>query len=270
MAFADLVRPSPLLPARRTIRPARHRPLPRRSVSIIRCGIRKCRTSWSVSACCATTFAGTVRPTLPRAITASPTSDATRWRFSMGSAIDRVIWCGQSIGGMVGQWLAINAADRLSHLVLANTTPRMADPPAWKRDERRCFRAAWPPLWKRRCAGSSRRLSSSRTRRASRPHARPSSRRTPSDTPAAVPRSATSITRHAGTDSNADARDRRRRGRVHDVRRSRRGAAPRNPRAPRWSGWPPRTFRVSSCRARSRVPCSTGSSPRSADRSKPA
>lgn len=43
--------------------------------------------------------------------------------------IDRVIWCGQSIGGMVGQWLAINAADRLSHLILANTTPRVADPP---------------------------------------------------------------------------------------------------------------------------------------------
>jgi 3-oxoadipate enol-lactonase/4-carboxymuconolactone decarboxylase len=43
--------------------------------------------------------------------------------------IDRAIWCGQSIGGMVGQWLAINAPDRLSHLILANTTPRVADPP---------------------------------------------------------------------------------------------------------------------------------------------
>ena len=43
--------------------------------------------------------------------------------------IHRVIWCGQSIGGMVGQWLAINAPDRLSHLILANTTPRVADPP---------------------------------------------------------------------------------------------------------------------------------------------
>jgi 3-oxoadipate enol-lactonase/4-carboxymuconolactone decarboxylase len=42
--------------------------------------------------------------------------------------IDRVIWCGQSIGGMVGQWMAINAPDRLSHLILANTTPRVADP----------------------------------------------------------------------------------------------------------------------------------------------
>ena len=43
--------------------------------------------------------------------------------------IERAIWCGQSLGGMVGQWLAINAPARLSHLVLANTTPRVADPP---------------------------------------------------------------------------------------------------------------------------------------------
>lgn len=43
--------------------------------------------------------------------------------------VDRVVWCGQSIGGMVGQWLAVNAADRLSHLILVNTTPRVADPP---------------------------------------------------------------------------------------------------------------------------------------------
>jgi 3-oxoadipate enol-lactonase/4-carboxymuconolactone decarboxylase len=41
---------------------------------------------------------------------------------------DRVAWCGVSLGGMVGQWLAANAGDRLSHLVLANTSPRIADP----------------------------------------------------------------------------------------------------------------------------------------------
>jgi 3-oxoadipate enol-lactonase/4-carboxymuconolactone decarboxylase len=40
----------------------------------------------------------------------------------------RVAWCGLSLGGMVGQWLAIHAPDRLSHLVLANTSPRIADP----------------------------------------------------------------------------------------------------------------------------------------------
>jgi 3-oxoadipate enol-lactonase len=39
-----------------------------------------------------------------------------------------VAFCGLSIGGMIGQWIAVNAPERLTHLVLANTTPRMADP----------------------------------------------------------------------------------------------------------------------------------------------
>lgn len=33
-------------------------------------------------------------------------------------------FCGLSLGGMIGQWLGVNAADRLTHLVLANTSPR--------------------------------------------------------------------------------------------------------------------------------------------------
>ena len=40
-------------------------------------------------------------------------------------------WCGLSMGGAIGQWLAINSADRLSHLVLANTSPRFGDPANW-------------------------------------------------------------------------------------------------------------------------------------------
>ena len=43
--------------------------------------------------------------------------------------LDRVAWCGASLGGMVGQWLAAHAGDRLSDLILANTSPRIADPP---------------------------------------------------------------------------------------------------------------------------------------------
>jgi 3-oxoadipate enol-lactonase/4-carboxymuconolactone decarboxylase len=39
-------------------------------------------------------------------------------------------WCGLSIGGMIGQWLAIHAGHRLSALVLANSSPRIADPAA--------------------------------------------------------------------------------------------------------------------------------------------
>jgi 3-oxoadipate enol-lactonase/4-carboxymuconolactone decarboxylase len=42
--------------------------------------------------------------------------------------LDRVAWCGVSLGGMVGQWLAANPGNRLTHLVLANTSPRIADP----------------------------------------------------------------------------------------------------------------------------------------------
>jgi 3-oxoadipate enol-lactonase/4-carboxymuconolactone decarboxylase len=38
--------------------------------------------------------------------------------------------CGLSIGGMIAQWVAANAPDRLTHLILANTTARTADPPS--------------------------------------------------------------------------------------------------------------------------------------------
>ena len=38
--------------------------------------------------------------------------------------IDRFAFCGLSLGGMIGQWLGVHAADRVTHLVLANTSPR--------------------------------------------------------------------------------------------------------------------------------------------------
>jgi 3-oxoadipate enol-lactonase/4-carboxymuconolactone decarboxylase len=41
---------------------------------------------------------------------------------------NRFAYCGLSLGGMIGQWLGANAADRLEAVVLANTSPRMADP----------------------------------------------------------------------------------------------------------------------------------------------
>jgi 3-oxoadipate enol-lactonase/4-carboxymuconolactone decarboxylase len=37
-------------------------------------------------------------------------------------------FCGLSLGGMIGQWLAANVPDRLTHLVLANTSARLSDP----------------------------------------------------------------------------------------------------------------------------------------------
>ena len=43
---------------------------------------------------------------------------------------ERFAFCGLSIGGMIGQWLGVHAPERLTHLILANTSPRVADPPA--------------------------------------------------------------------------------------------------------------------------------------------
>ena len=39
-------------------------------------------------------------------------------------AVDRFAFCGLSLGGMIGQWLAAHAPDRVTGLVLANTSPR--------------------------------------------------------------------------------------------------------------------------------------------------
>jgi 3-oxoadipate enol-lactonase / 4-carboxymuconolactone decarboxylase len=38
--------------------------------------------------------------------------------------VDRFAFCGLSLGGMIGQWLAANAADRVDAVVLANTSAR--------------------------------------------------------------------------------------------------------------------------------------------------
>jgi 3-oxoadipate enol-lactonase/4-carboxymuconolactone decarboxylase len=38
--------------------------------------------------------------------------------------IDRFAWCGVSLGGMIAQWLAINAPSRVTAVVLANTSAR--------------------------------------------------------------------------------------------------------------------------------------------------
>lgn len=41
-------------------------------------------------------------------------------------------FCGLSLGGAVGQWLALHAEDRLSHLILANTSSRFGTTQAWQ------------------------------------------------------------------------------------------------------------------------------------------
>jgi 3-oxoadipate enol-lactonase len=45
--------------------------------------------------------------------------------------VDRVHWCGLSIGGMVGQWLAANEPARFDRLVLANTSSFFPDQTNW-------------------------------------------------------------------------------------------------------------------------------------------
>lgn len=45
--------------------------------------------------------------------------------------IEKFAFCGLSLGGAVGQWLAINSPDRLTALVLANTSPQFGPPEYW-------------------------------------------------------------------------------------------------------------------------------------------
>ena len=45
--------------------------------------------------------------------------------------IERVAFCGLSMGGMTGMWLGAHAPQRLSRLVLANTGAKVGDPATW-------------------------------------------------------------------------------------------------------------------------------------------
>jgi 3-oxoadipate enol-lactonase len=45
--------------------------------------------------------------------------------------LDRVDFCGLSLGGMMGQWLGVRAPDRLKRLVLANTSAFMGPASGW-------------------------------------------------------------------------------------------------------------------------------------------
>jgi 3-oxoadipate enol-lactonase len=45
--------------------------------------------------------------------------------------LTRVSYCGLSIGGMVGQWLAINAPERIDRLILLCTAPFLPPASAW-------------------------------------------------------------------------------------------------------------------------------------------
>ncbi len=46
--------------------------------------------------------------------------------------VQRVYFCGLSMGGAIGQWLALNAPQRLDRLVLANTSAKFGTPELWR------------------------------------------------------------------------------------------------------------------------------------------
>src|SRR5947209_9355335 len=45
--------------------------------------------------------------------------------------IEKVHWCGLSMGGMVGQWLGANAPERMNKIILSNTSCYYPDPTNW-------------------------------------------------------------------------------------------------------------------------------------------
>ena len=48
-----------------------------------------------------------------------------------GLGIQKINWCGLSMGGMVGMWLGANAASRIVKLILSNTSAHFPDPTVW-------------------------------------------------------------------------------------------------------------------------------------------
>lgn len=46
-------------------------------------------------------------------------------------SIDKALFCGISMGGLIGQWLAINAPERIEALVIANTASKIGSELAW-------------------------------------------------------------------------------------------------------------------------------------------
>src|SRR5262249_25642969 len=45
--------------------------------------------------------------------------------------ISKFAFCGLSMGGAIGQWLALHASERVTHLVLANTSPKFGTAELW-------------------------------------------------------------------------------------------------------------------------------------------
>jgi 3-oxoadipate enol-lactonase len=48
-----------------------------------------------------------------------------------GLKLDRVHFCGLSMGGMIGQWLGVHAPERINRLVLCSTCSKIGTPETW-------------------------------------------------------------------------------------------------------------------------------------------
>lgn len=60
--------------------------------------------------------------------------------------IQQFAWCGLSLGGMIGQWLAAMARARVTALVLANTSARFPDPSVMEARQRTVLESGMAPL----------------------------------------------------------------------------------------------------------------------------
>ncbi len=62
--------------------------------------------------------------------------------------LNRVIFCGLSMGGLIGQWLGIHHPDRLHDLILCNTAARIGDKESWNNRIELISRSGLSEVWK--------------------------------------------------------------------------------------------------------------------------
>ena len=84
-----------------------------------------------------------------------------------GLGIEKINWCGLSMGGMVGMWLGANAPNRIDKLILSNTACYFPDKTMWDGRiqagaRKRIGRRSSTPPWS---AGSPRRSANARRKR---------------------------------------------------------------------------------------------------------
>ena len=63
-----------------------------------------------------------------------------------GLKIPRASFCGLSMGGAIGQWLALHAPPRVSALVLANTSPKFGTPELWDARRKAVLEGGMPAI----------------------------------------------------------------------------------------------------------------------------